>query len=38
MEMVTFQHGHVTILDDERLIDFAEFDASYLDQMTPVLG
>ena len=38
MEMVTFQHGHVTVLDDERLIDFAEFDASYLDQMTPILG
>ncbi|WP_323790182.1 Crp/Fnr family transcriptional regulator [Thalassovita sp.] len=34
---VTFRDGHVTIHDHDRLVDLAEFDPAYLDQIGPLL-
>jgi CRP-like cAMP-binding protein len=35
--MVTFRDGFVAFDDYDRLTDFAEFDPTYMDQMTPLL-
>lgn len=35
--LVTFRNGFVTFDDYERLIDFAQFDPTYLDQIGPLL-
>jgi len=37
-ELVTFQHGCVTIHDLDRLVDLAEFDPAYLDHVGPLLA
>jgi CRP-like cAMP-binding protein len=36
--MVTFREGVVTFDDHERLIDFAQFDPSYMDEVEPLLS
>ena len=35
--LVTFREGHVTIHDHDRLVELAEFDPAYLDQIGPLL-
>ena len=35
--LVTFRDSHVTIYDHDRLVDLAEFDPAYLDQIGPLL-
>lgn len=35
--MVTFRDGYVTFGDYDRLVDFADFEVSYLDQIGPLL-
>jgi len=35
--LLTFRDGHVQFDDYDRLVDFAQFDATYLDQVGPLL-
>jgi CRP-like cAMP-binding protein len=36
--LLTFRDGHVRFDDYDRLVDFAQFDAAYLDQVGPLLA
>lgn len=36
--MLSFKNGHVTFLNYNRLVEFAEFDPVYLDQVGPLLA
>lgn len=36
-KMVTFRNGHVTFDDYDRLVEFADFEMTYLDQIGPLL-
>jgi hypothetical protein len=36
--MVTFRDGFVTFDDYDRLVEFADFESTYLDQIGPLLA